>query len=360
VIPFSPTTYEVGQNLDFSRLFFQKLQGDVLLVTEEYFKDFAQSFGTQGRKFQLFQIPSGESAKSWKVVESIISFLIEHQFSRQSVLVALGGGTVSDVVGFVASIFLRGVPFVVIPTTLLAQADAAIGGKTAINHPLGKNLIGTFHAPQAVWIDVQFLTSLTDEAFLSGLAEVLKHAFIGDGDMPGERDIPFFDFLRQNRQKILARDLETLTEMVRRSCAIKRHIVESDPFEQHTRTFLNFGHTLGHAIEQLSDYTTPHGLAVSVGMRFALFLSSRVGTLSEFHRLELEAFLESFGLPKSLSDLKLSFSLDALIRTMKRDKKNCSTAVRFVILKAQGQPEIVSIPVQTLEHELEVFNARVI
>ncbi len=219
-------------------------------------------------------MPDGEAHKSLKTLEDILTRLIECRAERSTTVIALGGGVVGDLAGFAAATYQRGTPLVQVPTTLLAQVDSSVGGKTGVNHPLGKNMIGAFHQPRAVLIDPECLATLPERELRAGIAEVVKYGAI--------RDIAFFEWLEKNMDRLLARDPGALAHAIERSCAIKAEIVAADERESGVRALLNFGHTFGHAIEAGAGYGEwLHGEAVAAGMVMAARLSARVGTLRE-------------------------------------------------------------------------------
>lgn len=281
---------------------------------------------------EMFILEPGEGTKSLSTANQLWTYLIEQRYTRDALLIALGGGVVGDLTGFIASTFLRGISFLQCPTTLLAQVDASIGGKTAINHPLGKNLIGTFYQPIAVVNHIGFLETLPQRELTSALAEVIKYSLIAEPD--------FLTWIEAHLDNILNRDRDILREVVSRCSAIKADFVNRDPKErQGLRVFLNFGHTLAHALEVTTDFKTfLHGEAVAIGMVYALYLSEEWGFPgAEITRIE--SLLIRCGLTVSLSP---EFSAEALISAMWHDKKNDVKSMRFVLLKNVGFPEVVS------------------
>lgn len=270
-------------------------------------------------------LPDGESHKTLTMVERIIDALLEKQHNRRTTLVALGGGVIGDMTGFAAACYQRGVPFIQVPTTLLAQVDSSVGGKTGVNHPRGKNMIGAFHQPACVVIDVDTLTTLPEREFRAGLAEVIKYGLIRD---PG-----FFAWLEKNMRGLMARDKALLTESILRSCANKAAIVEADEREEGVRATLNLGHTFGHAIEAGAGYGTwLHGEAVAAGMVMAMDLSVRLGLLEDEQRLRGMRLIEAASLPLSPPPMQIDRFLDY----MQVDKKNVNGRVRLVLLRGIG------------------------
>lgn len=242
---------------------------------------------------RIFFFKSGEEEKSLKSLNKLLTFMLRYAYPRKSTLVAFGGGVVGDMVGFAAAIYLRGIDFIQVPTTLLSMVDSSVGGKTAVNHPLGKNLIGAFYQPKAVVISLEALTTLPKQEFLAGLAEVVKYGMI--------RDRTFFDFLSTNAEGILAQNPTLLREVVLRSCAIKADVVGKDEREtsEGGRAILNYGHTFGHAFEVLGGYgAMPHGLAVALGMRVAVRLAVQIGMVNPSVETEQAALFDKLGLPK--------------------------------------------------------------
>lgn len=274
-------------------------------------------------------IPAGEEAKSWKTVSMLHEQFIDHQMDRESLVLSLGGGAVSDVAGFAASTFLRGVRLINIPTTLLSQVDSSIGGKTAVNHPKGKNLIGTFHQPQLVFIDTDTLSSLPERQLLSGLAEVVKYGVIAGKQL--------FRFLKEHASEILARDAVHLHEIVTKCCAIKAGVVKKDEFDVNgERAILNLGHTIGHALETLSNFSCTHGEAVAMGLVAAARISRELDIITAGDADEIEGLVTELGLPKSFQ-----VQGDEIMRTMHRDKKSKQQTIVFVLPTGIGSNPVL-------------------
>lgn len=287
-------------------------------------------------------LPDGEQHKNLQSWDMVINTLAEKHHHRDSTLVTLGGGVIGDVGGFVAGCYQRGIPFIQIPTTLLAQVDASIGGKTAINHPAGKNLVGVFHQPQCVIIDMLCLKKLPEREFRAGLAEIVKGALIFDG--------AFFEWLEKNYQALLARQKEELSFAIASACTIKKDIVTQDEKEFGMRALLNLGHTFGHAIENLLGYGKwLHGEAVAVGLVLASRLSLKRQQISIHDHYRIEALLKNFQLP---TELPQSLSLNALIERMKIDKKVKQGKMRFVLLNALGSASLADDVTDTVLAEL--------
>lgn len=282
-----------------------------------------------GYGVQPITVPDGEQYKNWQVLQGIYTTLIEQEFDRHCGLIALGGGVIGDMTGFAAATFLRGVPFVQVPTTLLAQVDSSVGGKTAINHELGKNLIGAFYQPRHVHVDVATLRNLDVRDFAAGMAEIIKYGVIRDRD--------FFQWLRQHREALRRRDPQALIAAVKRSCQIKANIVEIDETEKGQRAILNFGHTFGHAVETLTGYRQyRHGEAVAIGMVVAAAVAHRLSLCSAEDAAALKALLEAFDLPVTPPD----FPLQSYLQAMRRDKKMHEGRLRLVLNRGIGDCEL--------------------
>jgi len=263
------------------------------------------------RPASLFHVPAGEASKCREMKDFLEDRMIAGKFGRDTAIIAFGGGVVGDLAGFVASTYLRGIPCFQVPTTIISQVDSSVGGKTAIDLPSGKNLIGAFYQPAGVFIDVDLLDTLPEGEFVNGMAEVIKHAMI--------RDPAFFSFLEDHAACILARDRKILVEMLRRSCLIKAAVVSEDPRERDLRKTLNFGHTVGHALETLSGYALHHGQAVSIGMVAEAYLAWKAGYLRSEKYLRLTHLLRRFGLPTRVPE---SLTPGKIIKAMDFDKKN--------------------------------------
>ncbi|MFK7829629.1 MAG: 3-dehydroquinate synthase [Congregibacter sp.] len=276
-------------------------------------------------------LPDGEEHKTLRVLERVFDVAMADKHNRTTTFLALGGGVVGDMAGFAAACYQRGVNFVQVPTTLLAQVDSSVGGKTAVNHPLGKNMIGAFYQPQAVVIDTDVLTTLPAREYAAGLAEVIKYGLIADVD--------FYRWLLANADPLAARDTDTLAEAIERSCAIKAAVVAADEKEGGVRAILNFGHTFGHAIEASQGYGRwLHGEAVAVGMVMAMRLSAQRGHIAVAEVDALVAWLENMTLPTTPpTDMVAEIWLEH----MARDKKVINGQLRLILLKAVGEAVIV-------------------
>jgi 3-dehydroquinate synthase len=280
----------------------------------------------------LVTIPPGERHKNLRTVARLYERLLENGLDRQSLLVTLGGGVLGDIGGFVAATYLRGIPFVQAPTTLLAQVDASVGGKTGVDLRQGKNLVGSFHQPRAVIIDTDTLRTLPLRELRSGLAEVVKYGIISDE--------PFFRLVAQSLPRLLRRDSEATAAAVVRSCEIKARVVEADETEQGLRAILNFGHTVGHALESVTGYRRyRHGEAISIGMVSAGLIGEEVGLTPRGVTREIADVLERAGLP---TVFPADVPVEDILHAMGRDKKTVAGKTRFVLAREIGRVEIVS------------------
>jgi 3-dehydroquinate synthase len=272
------------------------------------------------------ELPDGETHKTLANVSRMLDVLIANRFARDACVIALGGGVVGDMAGFAAASYQRGIDFVQMPTTLLSQVDSSVGGKTGVNHPGGKNLIGAFHQPIAVFADTDTLATLPDRELRAGFAEVIKYGLIVDSE--------FFDWLETNAPRLLARETDALTYAIKRSCEIKADIVARDEHERGDRALLNLGHTFGHAIESATNYSTwLHGEAVGAGMLLAADMSRRLGWVGEAEVARIERVLQKFGLRTDVSGV----SAQTIAENMKIDKKVAAGRIRLVLLKTIGK-----------------------
>ena len=295
-----------------------------------YMETLLQSLGDADAEQLILE--DGERFKTLDTLEKIYDRLLTGQFDRSSVIIALGGGVIGDMAGFAAATYQRGIDFIQVPTTLLAQVDSSVGGKTAVNHPLGKNMIGAFHQPKAVLIDPRTLDTLPDREFSAGMAEVIKYGLIRDRD--------FFDWLESNIDRLMARDSEAMVEAILISCKTKAEIVAADETEQGQRALLNLGHTFGHAIESAQNYRDwLHGEAVGAGMAMAARMSESLGWLDSAQVERIENLLQAANLPiKAPDDIEPSKLRDL----MSHDKKVQLGQLRLILLKQIGQAEIFS------------------
>ena len=271
-------------------------------------------------------LPDGERFKTLQTLTLIFDALLQNKHNRQTTIIALGGGVVGDMAGFAAASYQRGVDFIQVPTTLLSQVDSSVGGKTAVNHPLGKNMIGAFYQPKAVIIDVDTLDTLSDQEYSAGMAEVIKYGLLGNAD--------FLSMLEDNIESIMARNKDLIIEIIFNSCKDKANIVALDEFERGKRALLNLGHTFGHGIENAFGYGNYlHGEAVSIGMVMATKLSMDEGHLSNEDAIRVENILSKANLPIAI---KKSIDSETLIEAMSLDKKSIDGKIRLVLLKALG------------------------
>lgn len=285
------------------------------------------------QRLEVLTVPDGEGSKNWESVRYLCEALAELGAGRDVLLVALGGGVIGDLTGFVASIYMRGVRFIQVPTTLLAQVDSSVGGKTGINLPQGKNLVGCFHQPLAVWANTSVLATLPAREFAAGLAEVIKYGPIADPD--------FFEWLEASMPGLVARDAQMLATAVRRSCEIKAAIVGADEREDGIRAILNFGHTFGHGLERGLGYgRLLHGEAVAIGMVMAARLSVAVAGLAIVWIERLERVLQMAGLPTEVG----GWDPQRLLKWMRTDKKSQSGAIRYVTLPHWGEAALTVVP----------------
>ncbi len=312
--------------------------GRCLMVTDEnvaarYRDPLERALAEEGWTPEVHVIAPGEASKSPAALQAVYDAALAWGIDRETPVVALGGGVVGDLAGFAAATLLRGVPLVQIPTSLIAQVDSAIGGKTGINHAAGKNLVGAFHQPALVLADTAALQTLPEREWTGGLAEVVKHALIADPD--------FFAFLEANWNAILDREAGVVAPMIRCAARVKVEVVSEDEREKGRRMILNFGHTFGHAIERVAGYGAfTHGEAVALGMRAALHLSHRLHP--GFDPARADGLVRMIPVPEKLGAL----STDALTKAMRTDKKARAGAVRFVVLEEVGAAYVTEAPAE--------------
>lgn len=280
------------------------------------------------KKNVIYSFPAGEENKTLDTVREAYRFLIEEKFDRKDLLIALGGGVVGDVTGFIAATYLRGVDFVQIPTTLLAQADSSIGGKTGVDFDGFKNMVGAFYMPKLVYMNIATLKTLDDRQFYNGFAEVMKHGLIKDG--------AFYEWLLDKMYEICDRDTDTLLNMVQKSCMVKKLVVEKDPTEKGDRALLNFGHTIGHAIEKAKNFTLSHGECVALGSVAAAFISWKHEWLSMEEYYEIRDMFVPFNLPISVEGI----NPEEILALTKSDKKVEGSKIKFILLKKVGKAVI--------------------
>lgn len=305
----------------------------VCVVTDSHVKglygdEVMSLFAGKCKKNVIYSFPAGEENKTLDTVREAYRFLIEEKFDRKDLLIALGGGVVGDVTGFIAATYLRGVDFVQIPTTLLAQADSSIGGKTGVDFDGFKNMVGAFYMPKLVYMNIATLKTLDDRQFYNGFAEVMKHGLIKDG--------AFYEWLLDKMYEICDRDTDTLLNMVQKSCMVKKLVVEKDPTEKGDRALLNFGHTIGHAIEKAKNFTLSHGECVALGSVAAAFISWKHEWLSMEEYYEIRDMFVPFNLPISVEGI----DPEEILALTKSDKKVEGSKIKFILLKKVGKAVI--------------------
>ena len=321
--------------------------GDALIVSNDkvaslYGQRLVQALQPTFRRVRLLKLPDGEQFKTWESLQQIFDSLISSASDRRTTLFALGGGVIGDLTGFAAACYMRGVPYVQVPTTLLAQVDSSVGGKTAINHPLGKNMIGAFHQPTRVVADLDTLDTLPQRELVAGLAEVIKYGPIADND--------FLGWMEENIDDLLRRKKTALGYAVGRSCRLKASVVVDDELESGRRAILNFGHTFGHAIETGMGFGTwLHGEAVGCGMVLAADLSVRAGLIEPAYAKRLENVIARAGLPTKPPSL----STERLIELMRSDKKAKSGELRFVLLTGEGKAGVYPVTLELVANAID-------
>lgn len=305
----------------------------ICIVTDSHVKclygdQLLQDLEGRCRKACLYDFPAGEESKTLDTVKGIYKFLIEEGFDRKDMLLALGGGVAGDVTGYAAATYLRGIDYVQIPTTLLAQTDSSIGGKTGVDFDGFKNMVGAFKMPRLVYMNLGTLKSLDERQYFAGFAEVMKHGLI--------KDAAFYEWLLEKMYEICERDLPTLEEMVMRSCTVKKLVVEKDPTEQGDRALLNFGHTIGHAIEKAKNFTLYHGECVALGAVAAAYISWKREMLSMEEYYEVRDMFVPFYLPITVEGIKP----EEIVALTRSDKKMENGRIKFVLLKKIGKAVI--------------------
>ncbi len=271
-----------------------------------------------------FVFPAGEEHKTLDVITDLYEFLIQHQFDRSDVLIALGGGVTGDMTGYAAATYLRGIRFVQVPTSLLSMVDSSIGGKTGVDFRGYKNMVGAFYMPSLVYVNLSVLESLDERQRASGMGEIIKHSLI--------RDKAYYTWMKEHKDEVLSLDMEAVTDMVFRSQEIKKQVVENDPKEKGERAHLNFGHTIGHAIEKSLNFALLHGECVGLGMVAATFISVLRGKITKEELLHMEDLIASYGLPVRFKEL----CNEEIIDNCFHDKKKEGNSIRFVLLDAIG------------------------
>ena len=297
-------------------------------VMSLYGESVATMLQKEGFQCMTYTFPAGEANKTIASAEKLYEFLIEQRFSRSDVLLAVGGGVTGDLTGFVAATYLRGIRYIGIPTSLLSMVDSSIGGKTGVDFKAYKNMVGAFHQPSAVYINVNSLKTLPEREFSAGMGEVVKHAFILDSE--------FYQFLKAQKYGIICKDAEILRSMIQQSLAIKKDVVEQDPKEKGVRALLNFGHTIGHAVEKLSNFTLLHGECVAIGMVASAVLSVLRGNITTDEAVKVRELLVAYGLPVKCP----AVNKDELLEVCHRDKKAVGSKIKYVLLKSIGEAYI--------------------
>ncbi len=365
-IPENITSYPIEiqygllDNIPLLKLMLEKLASRFAIVADwqvagYYGKDLCDNLNSAGLDVDLFIFPSGEINKNRTVKEKIEDQLFKKNFGSDSCIIALGGGVTTDLGGYVAATYCRGIPLVNIPTSLLGMVDASIGGKNGVNVPYGKNLLGCIYQPKMVLIDSVTLRTLRVEELRNGFVEMIKHGVIADDT--------YFAFLSDNIDKLLSLDSETIERAIYESCRIKKEIVEQNEKESRKRHLLNFGHTIGHALEHLTHFSISHGEAVAIGMLVESHLAIQLGKLKQKDFDRLKSILLRYGL---LLKLEEKFSVEALLEAMILDKKSKKGAPRFVLIESIGVPDSCDseyctvvkqdVLVKTLEWMIKVFS----
>ena len=305
----------------------------VCIVTESnvapfYLSKMYDLIDSKASKTITFSFEAGEKHKQLKTIEALYEELIINHFDRQDLLIALGGGVVGDMTGYAAATYLRGIDFVQVPTTLLSQVDSSIGGKTGVDFLQYKNMVGAFHQPKLVYINTSTLKSLPEREYFSGMGEVIKHGLI--------KDVQYYNWIKDNIKAIKEREHEAVREMIYQSCLIKGGVVERDPKEKGERALLNFGHTLGHAIEKLKDLSWLHGECVTAGCCLAAKISQMKGNLTVEEVKDIKELFAQFDMSEDVSEL----SVEDIIRTTKSVKKMVGDKIKFVLLHSVGEAYI--------------------
>lgn len=328
-------SYEIVIEKDYGRLV-EKLSAlsienrKLCIVTEStvgahYAQTVKELLEPHAKSVTVHTFPAGEANKNLATVQELYRDLIEHKFERSDMLLALGGGVVGDLTGYTAATYLRGIDFVQLPTSLLSQVDSSIGGKTGVDFDCYKNMVGAFYQPKLVYMNLAALHTLTEREYLSGMGEIIKHGLI--------KDASYYQWLSEKLPQIKARDLSVLEEMIYRSCEIKRAVVENDPKEKGERALLNFGHTLGHAIEKLMNFSLLHGECVGIGMLAAAKISVSRGLIGQELYESLRSMLEALDMPVTAGGI----TAGDVIEASKNDKKMEHGKVKFILLKSCGE-----------------------
>lgn len=303
------------------------------IVTEDhvasyYLEEVKNILEGQCAKLEVYIFQEGEASKNLSTVDSLYQFLIIHEFDRKDMLLALGGGVTGDLTGFAAATYLRGIDFVQIPTSLLAQVDSSIGGKTGVDYHAYKNMVGAFYMPKLVYINVSTVKTLSERQYHSGLGEVIKHGLI--------RDKAYFEWIRDNKEAIAKREDAALAYIIEGSCQIKRAVVEEDPKEHGVRATLNFGHTLGHSIEKLMNFSLTHGECVAIGSLLAADISCKRGYISEAENKDIKEVYKYFDFPVLPEEL----NAQDIVKETRHDKKMEHGRIKFILLAKVGEAKI--------------------
>lgn len=293
-------------------------------VSEFYLNELVEILKDYSKQVVTFTFPAGELSKNLDTVYSLYEHLIQSKFDRSDMLVALGGGVVGDLTGYAAATYLRGIQFIQMPTSLLAMVDSSIGGKTGVDFHAYKNMIGAFHQPKSVYMNLGTLASLSNRQLYSGLGEIIKHGLIMDAS--------YYEWLRENQAGIKSRDIDIFHEMIYRSCLIKRTVVEKDPKELGDRALLNFGHTIGHAVEKLMEFKLLHGECVAIGMVAASYISFQRGFIKKEQLNDIVTLIRSFELPVSVSGI----TAEEVLSVTTHDKKMEAGKLKFILLSCIG------------------------
>ena len=319
-----------------------------LIITDSNIKSlFGNSLLTSmkksGLKTDILYFRAGEQHKNLNVFTGLIQETQKLGLDRKSAIIAFGGGVVGDMAGFVAASYMRGINYVQIPTSLLAMVDSSIGGKVAVDLPAGKNMVGSFYQPKKVYIDVSLLKNLPKKELINGLSEIIKHALI--------RDSSLFSFIKNNLYKILSKDEKTLTPLIKRNCEIKADIVEKDERESGLRKIVNYGHTIGHAIETLTNYKRySHGEAIAIGMVVEGLISNQLGMLSKKELVAQNNILQKTGLPAKMPNI----NIDSILNALKKDKKVVGGEIEFVLLEKIGKASYgIKVPNKIIKRAIE-------
>ena len=345
--------YEIHYEPDFSKLSaaltaLGMKSRRLMIITEcnvgkLYLEELKQALGSVSNDIYDYTFPAGEASKNLDTVSKCYEQLILSGFDRNDVLIALGGGVVGDLTGFVAATYLRGIRFIQVPTSLLSMVDSSIGGKTGVDFKAYKNMVGAFHQPKLVYMNLNVLKSLPNREYLSGMGEIIKHGLIKNHE--------YFNWLKQNDKGIINKDYEILKEMILQSNIIKKRVVEADPKEQGDRALLNFGHTIGHSVEKLMDFKLLHGECVSLGMVAASYLSMKRGFLSASDHNEIVKTIQLYQQPIKVKGL----AAKNIYEVTKLDKKMDSNKIKFILLENMGHAMID--PTVTEEEMLDAIEA---